>query len=150
MRRSLLGDDTEGRRDSKSLPLMCQPGASHSKQQEQGFRWDTTCPNRAQSSQEDLLPTEKRWGALGFFVCLFVFLLWFGGFSLFFRLVGLGFSVIYSYDHISSASEKLNSSSQSIFEAKLSISRLQTKIIPKKEKTTQNPHQPQNQLRDII
>lgn len=71
------------------------------------------------------------WG-LGFFVCLIVFLLWFGGFSLFFRLVGLGFSVIYSYDHISSASEKLNSTSQSIFEAKLSISRLQTKIIPKK------------------
>lgn len=73
----------------------------------------------------------KVW-ALAFFVCLTVFLLCFWGFSLFFCLFGLGFFVIYSYDCISNASEKFNSTSQSIFEAKLSILRLQTKIIPKK------------------
>lgn len=86
--------------------------------------WDINCPNRAQSSQEDLLPTEKMYGGLGrgcllacFFALVLVssfLLIWFG----------LRFFVIYSYDRISSASEKFNSTSQSIFEAKLSISRL--------------------------
>lgn len=76
-----------------SLPLMCQPGASHSKYQDQRFRWDTTCPNRVQSSREDLLPTKRRCEGLGFgFFCLLdCFFAWLLGFSFIFLFIWFGF-----------------------------------------------------------
>lgn len=70
-------------------------------------------------------PQKRLCGSLGFFCLLACFFCFgFGVLVYFFVDLVWVFFVIYSYDHITSVSEKFNSTSQSIFVAKLSISRL--------------------------